>query len=176
MIIKDYKGMNPKVNGGWIADDVSLIGDVEVGNNASIWYGVVLRGDVDKIVIGENTSIQDNSVAHCATGLPTIIGPNCVVGHNAIIHSCTVEEGCLIGMGAVLLDGCHIGKGSIVAAGSVVSPGKVIPPNSMVMGVPGRVVRELTEKDTAGTMLSVQHYIHYADGQLTQMFTEAENK
>lgn len=166
MLKKDYQGKTPVIDGGFVAEDVSIIGDVEIGKNASIWYGVVLRGDVDKIVIGENTSIQDNAVAHCATGIPTIIGKNCVVGHNAIIHSCTVEEGCLIGMGAVLLDGCHIGKGSIVAAGSVVSPGKVIPPNSMVMGVPGRVVRELTEKDTEGTALSVQHYIHYAEEQL----------
>ena len=170
MIIKDYKGLKPVINGGWLAEDVSVIGDVEIGRNASIWYGVVLRGDVHKIVIGENTSIQDNSVAHCATGLPTIIGPNCVVGHNAIIHSCTVEENCLIGMGAVLLDGCHIGAGSIVAAGAVVSPNKVIPPNSMVMGVPGRVVRQTTEEDRAGTRFSVEHYIHYADGQLEQVY------
>lgn len=168
MIFKTYEDKTPVIRGGYVAEDVSIIGDVEVGENASIWYGVVLRGDVDKIVIGDNTSIQDNSVAHCATGIPTIIGKNCVVGHNAIIHSCTVEDECLIGMGAVLLDGCHIGKGSIVAAGSVVSPGKVIPPNSMVMGVPGRVVRQLTEKDTEGTTLSVQHYIHYAKGQLTR--------
>ena len=168
MIIKNYEGKTPVVDGGFVAEDVSLIGDVKIGKNASIWYGVVLRGDVNSIIIGENTSIQDNSVAHCATDIPTIIGDNCVVGHNAVIHSCTVEEGCLIGMGAVLLDGCHIGKGSIVAAGSVVSPGKVIPPNSMVMGVPGRVVRELTEADTEGTRLSVQHYIHYAQAQLAQ--------
>lgn len=169
MIIKSYEGKAPVVDGGFVAEDVSLIGDVKIGKNASIWYGVVLRGDVDKIIIGENTSIQDNSVAHCATDIPTIIGDNCVVGHNAVIHSCTVEEGCLIGMGAVLLDGCHIGKGSIVAAGSVVSPGKVIPPNSMVMGVPGRVVRELTEQDTEATRLSVAHYIHYAENQLEQL-------
>ncbi len=169
MIVKAYEGKTPEVRGGYIAEDVSLIGDVQIGENASIWYGVVLRGDVDAIIIGENTSVQDNSVAHCATGIPTVIGKNCVVGHNAVIHSCTVEENCLIGMGAVLLDGCHIGAGSIVAAGSVVSPGKVIPPNSMVMGVPGRVVRELTEKDTEGTKLSVQHYIHYAQGQLEKV-------
>lgn len=168
MIIKSYNGKSPVINGGFVAEDVSLIGDVNIGKNASIWYGVVLRGDVDAIQIGQNTSIQDNSVAHCATGIPTIIGDNCVVGHNAVIHSCTVEEGCLIGMGAVLLDGCHIGKGSIVAAGSVVSPGKVIPPNSMVMGVPGRVVRELTPQDTQSTALSVQHYLHYAGEQLTR--------
>lgn len=166
MLKKSFQDKSPKLKGAYIAEDVSLIGDVELGENSSIWYGVVLRGDVDKIVIGENTSIQDNSVAHCATGLPTIIGSNCVVGHNAIIHSCVVEDGCLIGMGAVLLDGCRIGTGSIVAAGSVVSPGKVIPPHSMVMGVPGRVVRQLEEKDTEGIKLSVGHYIAYAEGQL----------
>lgn len=168
MIVKSYNDKSPIIDGGFVAEDVSLIGDVKIGKNASIWYGVVLRGDADRIIIGENTSIQDNSVAHCAAGIPTIIGDNCVVGHNAVIHSCTVEEDCLIGMGAVLLDGCHIGKGSIVAAGTVVSPHKVIPPNSMVMGVPGRVVRELTEEDTERTRLSVQHYIHYAKAQLAQ--------
>ena len=172
MIIKEYKGLKPEINGGWLAEDVSVIGDVKIGENASIWYGCVLRGDVDQIVIGANTSIQDNSVAHCATGIPTIIGDNCVVGHNAIIHSCTVEENCLIGMGAVLLDGCHIGEGSIVAAGAVVSPNKVIPPHSMVMGVPGRVVRQTTEQDIEGTKLSVKHYLHYADGQLEQVYTD----
>lgn len=166
MLKKDFKDKTPKIQGAYVAEDASVIGDVVLKENASIWYGVVLRGDVDQIVIGENTSIQDNSVAHCATGLPTIIGNNCVVGHNAIIHSCVVEDNCLIGMGAVLLDGCHIGTGSIVAAGTVVSPNKVIPPNSMVMGVPGRVVRQLTPEDTAGISLSVGHYIAYAEEQL----------
>lgn len=169
MIVKNYKDKAPVLDRCFLAEDVSVIGDVTVKENASIWYGVVLRGDVDTIVIGENTSIQDNSVVHCSMGNPTIIGKNCVVGHNAILHSCTVEEGCLIGMGAVLLDNCHIGKGSVVAAGSVVSPGKVIPPNSMVMGVPGRVVRELTAKDVEPTQWSVQHYIAYATEQLQKM-------
>ena len=153
----------------YIAEDVSLIGDVQVGENASIWYGTVLRGDVEKIVIGENTSIQDNSIAHCASGFPTIIGKDCVVGHGAIIHSCIVEDRCLIGMGAVLLDGCHIGEGSIVAAGAVVSPGKVIPPKSMVMGVPGRVVREISDQEIAGTVLSVGHYLMYAEKQMEKV-------
>ena len=122
MLLKEYKELTPKINGGYVAEDASVIGDVEIGENASIWYGAVLRGDVDKIKIGANTSIQDNAVAHCSTGNATVIGDNCVVGHNALIHSCTVEDGCLIGMGSILLDGCHIGTGSIVAAGAVVSP------------------------------------------------------
>ena len=166
MLLKKYKEFTPKIDGAYVAEDVSVIGDVEIGENASIWYGVVLRGDVDKIKIGANTSIQDNAVAHCATDQPTIIGDNCVVGHNAIIHSCVVEEGCLIGMGSILLDGCHIGTGSIVAAGAVVSPNTVIPPHSMVMGVPGRVVRQLNDKDIEGITLSVGHYIAYAEEQL----------
>ncbi len=166
MIIKDYKGTSPRLSGSYLAEDVSIIGDVTVKPGASIWYGAVLRGDVEPIVIGENTSVQDNSVAHCASGYPTIIGRDCVVGHNAILHSCTVEDGCLIGMGAILLDGCVIGKGSIVAAGAVVSPRTVIPPNSMVMGVPGRVTRTLSEDRTAETLRSVQHYRDYAAAQL----------
>lgn len=169
MIVKSCKGKSPVLTGAYLAEDVSVIGDVTVRENASIWYGAVLRGDVDAIVIGENTSIQDNSVVHCSAGNPTIIGKNCVVGHNAVLHSCTVEEGCLIGMGTVLLDNCHIGKGSVVAAGSVVSPGKVIPPNSMVMGVPGRVVRPLTEQDVEPIGWSVQHYLAYAAEQLQKL-------
>lgn len=170
MLIKNYKDKSPVLKNAYIAEDVSIIGDVVVEENASIWYGVVLRGDVDKITVGANTSIQDNSVVHCAHGKPTTVGKNCVVGHNAIIHSCTVEDGCLIGMGSVLLDDCVIGAGSIVAAGAVVSPGKVIPPNSMVMGVPGRVVRQLTPEDTEPTQWSVQHYIDYAKHQLEKVF------
>ena len=156
MLLKIYKDLTPKIGGAYVAEDVSVIG------------GVVLRGDVDKIKIGANTSIQDNAVAHCSTGNPTIIGDNCVVGHNAIIHSCVVEDGCLIGMGSILLDGCHIGAGSIVAAGAVVSPNTVVPPGSMVMGIPGRVVRQLTDKDIEGITLSVGHYIAYAKEQLPQ--------
>lgn len=162
MIIKEFQGKTPKISGAYLAEDVSVIGDVTLGENASIWYGTVLRGDTDAIVIGANTSIQDNSVVHCAATYPTVIGSNCVVGHNAILHSCVVEDGCLIGMGAILLDGCRIGAGSIVAAGAVVSPHKVIPPGSMVMGVPGRVVRQVTEEDTFPIGLSVQHYLNYA--------------
>lgn len=169
MIIKNYKEKAPVLENCYLAEDVSVIGDVTVKEDASIWYGVVLRGDVDSIVIGEKTSIQDNSVVHCASGLPTVIGKNCVVGHNAILHSCTVEDGCLIGMGATLLDGCRIGENSIVAAGTVVSPRKVIPPNSMVMGVPGRVVRALEPKDREATAWSVQHYIDYAAEQFQKL-------
>ena len=169
MIVKPYLDKEPVVAGAFLAEDATVIGDVTLGAQSSIWYGTVLRGDVDKITIGARTSIQDNSVVHCATGMPTVIGNDCVVGHNAVLHSCTVEDGCLIGMGAVLLDGCHIGKGSIVAAGSVVSPGKIIPPGSMVMGLPGKVVRELTEKDLEPIAWSVQHYIDFGKNQLVEM-------
>ncbi len=166
MIIKEFHGKTPVVTGAFLAEDVSLIGEVVVKPGASVWYGTVLRGDMGAIVIGENTSVQDNTVAHCTEGMPTVIGANCVVGHNAILHSCVVEEGCLIGMGATLLDGCHIGEGSIVAAGAVVSPNKEIPPNSMVMGVPGRVVRTLSPEEVQVTQLSVRHYMSYAGEQL----------
>ena len=166
MIIKDFKGKSPVLTGAYLAEDAVIIGDVVVKPGASVWYGTVLRGDMGEIYIGENTSVQDNSVAHCTEGMPTIIGANCVVGHNAILHSCIVEDRCLIGMGATLLDGCHIGTGSIIAAGAVVSPNKEIPPNSMVMGVPGRVVRTLSEEEVSATDVSVQHYLSYAGEQL----------
>ena len=166
MIIKEFHGKTPVITGAFLAEDVSLIGEVILKPGASVWYGAVLRGDMGAIVIGENTSVQDNTVAHCTEGMPTVVGDNCVVGHNAILHSCVVEDRCLIGMGATLLDGCHIGAGSIVAAGAVVSPNKEIPPNSMVMGVPGRVVRTLAPEEVLATELSVQHYLSYAGEQL----------
>ncbi len=169
MIIRNYLDKAPVLRGCYVADDVSVIGDVIVEKDASVWYGTVLRGDVEQIVIGENTSIQDNCTVHCAINYPTVIGKNCVVGHNAILHSCIVEDDCLIGMGAILLDGCHIGRGSIVAAGAVVSPRKVIPPDSMVMGVPGRITRTVTPEDQKETAWSVQHYLSYAENQLTRL-------
>lgn len=168
-MIKHYRDRQPSLQGAFVAENATVIGNVTVEENASIWFGAVLRGDVDRIAVGARTSIQDNSVVHCATGMETVVGKDCVVGHNAILHSCTVEDGCLIGMGAVLLDGCRIGAGSIIAAGSVVSPGKIIPPGSMVMGVPGKVVRTVTAQDTAQTAWSVQHYMDFAADQLIKM-------
>jgi carbonic anhydrase/acetyltransferase-like protein (isoleucine patch superfamily) len=139
----------------WIDPSVVVIGEVTVGRRSSLWPGVVLRGDQGRIVIGEETSIQDGTIAHATRGMSTTtVGDRCTVGHRVILHGCTVEDDCLVGMGSILLDNCVVGRGSVIAAGAVVSPGKVIPPGSLVVGVPGRVLRQLSAEEQA-------HHIHH---------------
>lgn len=142
-----------------LAENAVVVGDVALGADVTVWYGVVLRGDVGPIRIGRGSNLQDNVTVHCATGIPTVVGENVVVGHGAILHSCTVGDGCLIGMGAVLLDGCTVGEGSVIGAGAVVPPGKTIPPRSAVMGVPGKVVREVSEEEAQATLENAAHYV-----------------
>jgi carbonic anhydrase/acetyltransferase-like protein (isoleucine patch superfamily) len=141
MALIDFEGKKPKVSrSAFVAPNATLIGDVTVGSNSSIWYGAVLRGDMHYIRIGKNVSVQDNSVMHgTANKYPTIIGDNVSIGHNAIVHGCIIGSDCLIGMGSVILEGARIGKGCIVAAGAVVLEGTKVPPNSIVMGMPARV-------------------------------------
>ena len=160
MILREALGKQPQIcHSARGAENAAVIGEVTLGAFATVWYGAVLRGDEAPIYIGEGSNIQDNCVLHCAAGMPLMVGRNVVVGHGAILHSCTVEDGCLVGMGAVLLDGCVVGQGSIVAAGALVPPGKVIPPGSMVMGVPGRVVRPVTEAERLETLAGAEHYV-----------------
>ena len=142
-----YKGKQPAIEAGaWVHDNAVLIGDVTIKARANVWPGCVLRGDQGAIVIGEETSIQDGTVAHCTGGMSTtVIGARCTVGHRVILHGCIVEDDCLIGMGAILLDNCEIGTGSIIGAGAVIPVGKKIPPGSKVMGVPGKVVGSVSE-------------------------------
>lgn len=132
----------------FIHDAAVLIGDVTVGSRSSVWPGVVLRGDMGQITIGDETSIQDGSVAHTTEGFSkTIIGNRVTVGHRVILHGCIVEDECLIGMGSILLDNCLIGKGSLVAAGSLVIAGTQIPENSLVMGSPAKVIRPVSDRE-----------------------------
>ena len=142
-----YKGVHPTINeGAWVHDNAVLIGDVTVKSGANVWPGCVLRGDQGAIVIGEETSIQDGTIAHCTGGMSTtVIGARCTVGHGVVLHGCVVQDDCLIGMGAILLDNCEIGTGSIIGAGAVIPVGKKIPPGSKVMGVPGKVVGQVSE-------------------------------
>ena len=155
MLLRPYRGVWPKAApSARGADNISLIGDVTVGEMVSLWYGCVLRGDVSPISVGDGSNIQDGCVLHGAEDLPTVVGRNVVVGHNATVHGCVVEDGCLIGMGATLLNGCRIGAGSIIGAGALVSEGKVIPPRSLVLGVPGRVVRTVTEEEAASILVN----------------------
>jgi len=147
-MIRDLKGIKPEIHeDAFIAETASIIGNVIIGKGSSVWYGAVIRGDIEKITIGEFTNIQDNSVVHTETGIPTEIGNYTVVGHNAIVHGCTIGNNCLIGMGAIVLNKAVIGDNCIIGAGALVPEGKVIPPNSLVLGVPGKVVRQVTDEE-----------------------------
>jgi len=142
-----------------VAGNAVLVGDVALGEGVSVWYGAVLRGDACAIRIGAGSNIQDLCVLHGGGGQPLTVGKNVVVGHRALLHSCTVEDGCLVGMGAILLDGCVIGAGSVIGAGALVPPGKRIPPGSLVVGVPGKVVRQVTGAEQAETLENAAHYV-----------------
>ncbi len=137
-----------------------VIGRVTLGDDVSLWPGVVLRGDMDAIRVGNRTNIQDGSVFHTDRGYPAVIGEDCVVGHQACVHACTVGHRCLIGIRSVILTGAQIGDECIIGAGAVVTEGKVIPPRSLVLGVPGKVVRQVTDEDVEGILSGVREYLH----------------
>lgn len=140
-----------------------MIGDVEIGERSSVWPNVTIRGDTNAIRIGDETSIQDNSVLHCDPGpFALIIGSRVTVGHQAMLHGCTVEDECLIGIGAIVLNGARIGTGSVIAAGAVVAEGADIPEASMVMGVPGKVKRRISSEERDRFRLNAQHYVEAA--------------
>ena len=149
--------------GVFLAETCAVIGDVEIGEAASIWYGTVVRGDVMPIRIGARTNLQDNTVIHVTSDkFGTTIGSDCTIGHATIIHACTVEDFCLIGMGATLLDGCVIGRGSFVGAGALVTPGTVIPPGSLVLGAPARVKRPVNDGEREQIEYGAKHYVELA--------------
>jgi carbonic anhydrase/acetyltransferase-like protein (isoleucine patch superfamily) len=144
----------------FLAENASVIGNVVIGAGSSIWYGTVVRGDVEPIRIGAATSIQDNSVIHVTGGVSgTIVGDRVTVGHNVILHACTIEDDCIIGMGSIILDGARVRRGSIVGAGALVTPGTDIPEGSMVMGAPGRVKRPITDEERRRIASSAEHYV-----------------
>ncbi len=131
----------------FIAESADVLGDVSIGEGSSVWYSAVVRGDMSYIKIGKYTNIQDNATVHVDTNLPCEIGDYTTVGHNAIIHGCKIGSNCLIGMGSIILNGAVVGDNCIIAAGALVTENAVIPPNSVVMGAPGKIKREVTEKD-----------------------------
>jgi carbonic anhydrase/acetyltransferase-like protein (isoleucine patch superfamily) len=131
----------------YVAPGAQLIGDVRLGEGASVWFNAVLRADDDRIEIGDGSNIQDGTVVHCDEGQPTIVGRNVTVGHCVLLHGCTVGDESLIGNGAMLLDGARVGAGCLIGAGALVTPGKEIPPGSVVLGAPGRVVRAVGERE-----------------------------
>ncbi|MGZ3650918.1 MAG: gamma carbonic anhydrase family protein [Bdellovibrionota bacterium] len=151
-MIASVYGKNPLIPpSAWIAPSADVLGDVTLGEHASIWFGAVVRGDVNKITIGDYTNVQDGTVIHVTQGgHSTIIGARVTIGHKALLHACTVGNDCLIGMGAILLDGVEIGDGSVVAAGALVTPGKKFPPGSMIMGSPAKAVRPVRPEERAG--------------------------
>ncbi|MDR1760424.1 MAG: gamma carbonic anhydrase family protein [Fibrobacter sp.] len=143
----------------FLAEGVRIIGDVVIGDDSSVFYNAVLRGDLNSIVIGNNTNIQDGTTIHLSENHGVQVGNNVAVGHNAILHGCTVEDGCTIGMGAIVMDGACIRKNSIVGAGALVTAGKEFPENSLIVGSPARVLRHLTEEEIHGSRSNTEHYI-----------------
>ena len=142
----------------WVAPGAHVIGQVVLSEGVSVWFGCTLRGDNEPLVIGEGSNIQENCVLHTDMGYPLTIGANCTIGHKAMLHGCTIGDGSLIGMGATVLNGAVIGKGCLIGAGALVTEGKVIPDGSLVMGAPGRVVRELNAEAQAKLLASAAGY------------------
>jgi len=159
MPIFSYKNYKPKIgNDCFIAPGAMVIGNVSIGNNVSLWFNTVTRGDVNSILIGDNTNIQDLTMLHVTDDYPLVVGCDVTVGHNAILHGCTIGEKSLIGMGAIVLDNALLGPNSVLAAGSLLPPGKSYPSNVLIMGNPGKVVRELSLEELDGIKLSSMHY------------------
>ena len=163
MAIYELDGVAPRIpETAWVADSAQVIGDVELAEDVSVWFGVVIRGDTETITIGARSNIQDASVLHADVGLPLIIGDDVTVGHHVMLHGCTVGDGSLIGMGAVVLNGAKIGKGCLVGAGALVTEGKEFADGSMIVGSPARVIRQLTPEQLLGLKQSAQHYVENA--------------
>ena len=146
----------------FIAKDARIMGDVRLAKDSSVFYGCVLRGDIESIIIGEGSNVQDGSIIHLADDLPAIVGAYCTIGHGAIIHACTVGDECLVGMRAVVLDGAEIGDQCLIAAGTVVTPRTKIPSGSMVMGAPGKVTRQLRPEERANLRAWAEKYVRVA--------------
>jgi carbonic anhydrase/acetyltransferase-like protein (isoleucine patch superfamily) len=163
MAIYELDGIAPKLgDGAWVADSAQVMGDVVLADNASVWFGAVLRGDTATITIGRNSNVQDLSVIHADHGVPTTIGENVTIGHQVMLHGCTVGDNSLIGIQAVVLNNAKIGRNCIVGAGAVVTEGKEFPDNSLIIGAPAKVVRTLDEAAAAKLRGSAQHYVENA--------------
>ena len=174
-MIREVLGKKPRIHPSVrCAESAAVLGEVTLGEDVSLWYNCVLRGDSAAISVGKGSNIQDGCILHGAAGYPLRIGENVVVGHGAIVHGCTVEDNAFIGMGAIILDGAVIGAGSLVGAGALVPGGKAIPPGSLVMGVPGKVVRTLTPQERQDTLDSAAHYVRFSREELPLAIEEGE--
>lgn len=155
-----YQGILPKIHPtAFIAEGAMIIGDVTIGEESSIWFNCVLRGDLNRIEVGKRTNIQDGAIVHLETDLPCLIGDDVTIGHNAIVHGCTVADEAMISMGAIILSGAKIGKRAIVAAGAVVREGQEIPQDALAMGIPAQIKRDLTQTDLERVRLGKDDYI-----------------
>ena len=158
-----YEDSFPEVpDSAFVAPGAYLIGAITLGDRASVWYGAVLRGDTEPVSIGARTNVQDGCIFHSDPGFPACVGEDCVIGHRAVVHGCEVGDGCLVGMGATILNGAKIDEGSIVAAGALVSEGKEFPPRSLIVGVPARRVKEVTEEQAREIFRGAETYVKRA--------------
>ena len=163
MALYELDGVAPQLGpGAYVADSAQVIGNVKLDENASLWFGVVARGDSDTLTIGRNSNIQDLSMLHADAGMPLTIGENVTVGHHVVLHGCTVGDNSLIGIGAVVLNNAKIGRNSIVGAGSVVTEGKEFPDNSLIFGSPAKVMRTISDEDVARLRHGAEHYVKNA--------------
>jgi carbonic anhydrase/acetyltransferase-like protein (isoleucine patch superfamily) len=162
-MIRPYKGLLPRVaQSAYIDLSAQVIGDVEIGERSSVWCNTTIRGDVNRVSIGAETNVQDGAVLHGELDLyPVVLGDRVTIGHMATIHGCVIEDDCLIGIGAIVLNGARVGHGSVVAAGALVPEGMEIPPDSMVMGVPAKVRRSITEEERARFRENGERYVRY---------------
>jgi carbonic anhydrase/acetyltransferase-like protein (isoleucine patch superfamily) len=154
-------GVSPTLHpeGCWIAPSANVIGNVKLERHASVWFAAVLRGDNDPIVIGEDSNIQDGCIMHTDPGFPMLVGRGCTVGHQAILHGCTIGDNSLIGMGATVLTGARVGNNCLIGANALVTEGKVIPDGSMVLGAPGKIIRQLSEDEIRRNAKAAAHYV-----------------
>tara|TARA_B100001029_G_C14743561_1_gene276795 strand:- start:26 stop:529 length:504 start_codon:yes stop_codon:yes gene_type:complete len=159
-MIYDFEGHTPKLDpNSWVASNSVVIGKVELKKDSNIWFNVTLRGDVEPITVGEGSNVQDGSVVHSDPGCPVVIGKNVTVGHLVMLHGCVIEDDCLIGIGSTILNKAKIGKNSIIGANALITENKVIPERSLVLGSPGKIVRQVTDKEIISIKENAEHYV-----------------
>ena len=161
MAIYELDGQKPELPQAhyFIADTAAVIGNVKLAKDVSIWFGAVLRGDIEPIEIGEGSNVQECAVCHTDAGFPLTVGKNCVIGHNVIIHGCTIEDGVLIGMGAIVMNGARVRKGCVVGAGAIITENKDFPEKSLIIGAPAKAVRTLTDEQIADLTSGAARYV-----------------
>jgi len=163
-IIRPFRGKEPRVHEtAFLVDDAAVIGDVEIGPESSVWFGAIVRGDVNRVSIGARTNIQDQTVIHVTSHThPTTVGNDVTLGHRVTLHGCTIKDRCLVGIGAVVMDGAEVGEDAMVGAGALVPPRMVVPPRTLALGSPARVKRDLTPDEIAYFLASARHYVDYS--------------